>query len=444
MKVNYQGLWSFSAALAGLLFGFDTVVISGANLPIQMLWETSPWFHGFFIMSMALWGTVFGALFGGWPCQKYGRKNTLIWIGVLYTLSALGSAFAPDPYSFSFFRFIGGLGVGASTVACPMYVAEISTSANRGRLVALYQFNIVLGILLAYLSNFLLDGFDGVNDWRWMLGVEAIPALIYTFLVIPLPKSPRWLMVVKKDIKSAREVLLRFGDPNVEQTLSEMTLSDNVDNGTWKSVLTEYKKPMGLAFLIAFFNQFSGINFVLYFAPQIFEIAGLATSDSLSGSIYIGLVNLVFTVLGVYLIDRLGRRTLIVIGSIGYILSLGGIAISFYSQLSSVSLLLFIMMFIASHAVGQGAVIWVYIAEIFPNQLRSLGQSWGTGVHWVLAALITLVSPAVINAFSDMTWGIFSGFAIMMCFQLLFALFWMPETKSKSLEQIMEMMRVKS
>lgn len=436
MKTGNQNLWSFTASLAGFLFGFDTVVISGANLPIKELWETSPLFHGTFIMSMALWGTVAGSLLGGIPAQRIGRKNTLIWIGALYFVSAVGSAFAPDPYSFSFFRFIGGLGVGASTVAGPMYISEISNPKNRGKLVALYQFNIVLGILIAFFSNYLLKGVGGAIDWRLMLGIEALPAAIYFTAVFFIPKSPRWLITVKQDEEGARKVLEKMGIENVEEELQQIEAAEESVEKTGESFFRKYKKPLILAFLIAFFNQLSGINFVLYYAPEILEMAGLAAKESLFNSIAIGGVNLLFTFVGLYLIDRAGRRQLIIIGSVGYILSLLMITLSFYADLGSGILLASIMAFIASHAMGQGAVIWVFIAEIFPNHARAFGTSWGTGTHWVFAALITLLGPVVIDIFKENPWPIFVIFAGTMVFQLLFALFMMPETKGVSLEDI--------
>lgn len=442
LKNNSQALWSFTASLAGFLFGFDTVVISGANLPIKELWQTSPWFHGTFIMSMALWGTVVGSLFGGIPSQKLGRKQTLIWIGALYFISALGSAMASDPYSFSFFRFIGGLGVGASTVAGPMYISEISTSKNRGKLVALYQFNLVLGILIAFISNFLLEGFDGERDWRWMLGVEAIPAAIYFVAVFGVPKSPRWLITERNDEAQAKEILTKMGVENVDQEIAQIKKADEQEEGHKESFFKTYKTPLILAFLVAFFNQLSGINFVLYYAPEILSMTGLAAKESLFNSIAIGGINLIFTFVGLYLIDRAGRKQLLIIGSIGYIVSLLVIALSFYAGLSSTVLLVAIMAFIASHAVGQGAVIWVFIAEIFPNHARAFGTSWGTGTHWVFAALITLLGPVVIDLFSDNPYPIFIFFAGMMVLQLIFAVTMMPETKGVSLEEIQKKLKI--
>jgi len=432
---------SLTAALSGFLFGFDTVVISGANLPIKELWDTSPWFHGTFIMSMALWGTVVGSLLGGIPCDRFGRKKTLFWIGILYAASALGSGIATDPYMFSFFRFIGGLGVGASSVAAPIYISEISSPENRGKLGGMYQFNLVLGILIAFISNYLLQGFGGDSDWRWMLGVEAIPALIYTLLVMSIPNSPRWLVLQKGDNEGALNTLkLIYTDEQAHKKLDDIKAHNPVSAKKEKLFSGNYKTPLILAFLIAFFNQLSGINFVLYYAPEILERAGLAAQESLFSSISIGIVNLIFTFVGVWLIDRLGRKQLMKIGSIGYIISLGMVGWCFYTGASSVLLLTFILVFIASHAIGQGAVIWVFISEIFPNRVRAFGQSWGTGTHWVFAAIITLITPIFLDAdkgiFKDNPWPIFMFFAGMMVLQLLFVLFMMPETKGISLEEL--------
>lgn len=432
---------SLIAALAGFLFGFDTVVISGANLPIKALWNTSPLFHGMFIMSMALWGTVAGSLLGGIPCDRLGRKKTLFWIGILYFLSAIGSGLATDPYTFSFFRFVGGVGVGASSVAAPIYISEISTSENRGRLVAFYQFNIVFGIFIAFISNYLLKGFDGANDWRWMLAIEAIPASIYTLLVLGIPRSPRWLVIKKQDDKAALESLTRVASQGkAKEILSEIKAT--LGNAITKEKLfsSKFKIPLILAFLLAFFNQLSGINFVLYYAPEILEKAGLAAKESLFSSISIGVVNLVFTLIGIRLIDQLGRKKLMKIGSLGYIISLAMVGWCFYYQADATLLLSFVLLFIASHAIGQGAVIWVFISEIFPNTVRAYGQAWGTGVHWVFAAIITLITPIFLDStdgiFKDNPWPIFIFFSCMMVLQLLFVLFMMPETKGISLEDL--------
>ncbi len=433
--------WSITVALSGFLFGFDTVVISGANLPIKELWHTSPLFHGFFIMSMALWGTVLGSLTAGIPCDKLGRKKTLFWIGVLFFVSAIGSAFAPDPYTFSFFRFVGGIGVGASSVAAPTYISEISSPKNRGKLGALYQFNLVLGILIAFFSNYALQGFQGDKDWRWMLGVEAIPAFLYTIFVMNVPNSPRWLLYKKGDDQKALAILKKIFDPRIAQDKLEEIKADlaNTANDV-KLFSRRFRYPLMLAFLIAFFNQWSGINFILYYAPEILEKAGLGEGQSLFSSIGIGVINLIFTFVGVGLIDRLGRRQLMYIGSFGYIISLIAVAYCFYTTASPVILLTFILIFIASHAVGQGAVIWVFISEIFPNKVRSYGQSWGTGTHWVCAASITLLTPVFLDSesgiFKDNPWPIFAFFAFMMVLQLMFVKFLMPETKGISLEEL--------
>ena len=443
MNNNKLFQWSVVAALAGFIFGFDTVVISGANQPIKELWHTSPWFHGFFIMSMALWGTVAGAIFGGIPTEKFGRKKTLLWIGILFAVSAFGSALAPDPYTFSFFRFIGGIGIGVSSVAAPVYISEISTPATRGRLSAMYQFNIVFGILIAFLSNYFLEGVGGDNDWRWMLGVLAIPSVIYTVMVMGVPESPRWLITKKNDFIKAKDVLTQIGVADADAEISSIITSNQHEAAINKSsrfFSSKHNKIIWLAFMIAFFNQLSGINFILYYAPEILSLSGLAEKDSLLNSIAIGGTNLIFTFVGLYLIDRLGRKTLLIIGSLGYILSLSLVAWSFYSQSSPAFLMTFLLIFIAAHAIGQGAVIWVFLSEIFPNKIRATGQSFGASVHWVFAAIITLITPVFLDKTSgivgDKPWVIFVFFAGMMVLQLIWVLTKMPETKGVSLEEL--------
>jgi len=424
--------WSVTVALAGFLFGFDTAVISGADQPIQELWQLNDLFHGVFIMSMALWGTVIGAFFGGIPCNLYGRKKTLIWIGVLFLVSALGSAIAPDPYTFSAFRFIGGLGVGASSVAAPIYISEIAPRIKRGRLVALYQFMIVLGILIAFVSNWLI-GDSSPNAWRFMIGIEAIPAALYLLMIFTVPESPRWLVVYKHNYGAAKSILAQLNpDRNVEELLSEIRDSETISStaSIWSP---KYKTIVLLAFGIAFFNQLSGINFIIYYAPRILETTGAGASSALLSTAGIGLVNLVFTLLGMYLIDRVGRKSLMIIGSLGYILSLALVSKAFFTEaFTGVPVLLFL--FVGAHAIGQGAVIWVFISEIFPNQLRANGQAFGSFTHWIFAATITLLMPYVLNTFSG--GPIFGFFAIMMVLQLLFVLFLMPETKGISLEDL--------
>jgi sugar porter (SP) family MFS transporter len=433
--------WSITVALAGFLFGFDTVVISGANQPIQELWETSPLFHGTFIMSMALWGTVIGSLLGGIPTKKLGRKKTLFWIGILFFISAIGCALSQDPYLFSFFRLIGGIGVGISSVAAPIYISEITAASNRGKLTALYQFCIVFGILIAFVSNWLLKDFDGANDWRWMLGVEAIPALLYTLMVTQVPNSPRWLALQKKDDAGALEVLTKiYGSQEAPLKLKEIKSAVTESDRKEGLFQKKYSRVLWLGFMIALFNQLSGINFVLYYAPQILEQAGLGGAESLFNSIAIGIVNLVFTLIGVRLIDKLGRKQLIIIGSIGYIVSLVMVGLCFQMELSPTLLLTFICLFVASHAIGQGAVIWVFLSEIYPNRVRAYGQSWGTSTHWVFAAIITLITPFFIDETAgimrDNLWNIYYFFAAMMVLQLLWAITKMPETKGVSLETL--------
>ena len=431
---------SLTAALAGFIFGFDMVVISGADKAIQELWQTSPWFHGFFIMSMALWGTVIGSIFGGAPTEKYGRKKILMLVGVLFTLSSVGSALSNDPYLFSFFRLLGGIGIGISSVAAPTYISEISTARSRGRLVAMYQFNIVFGILIAYLSNYFLQGIGGENDWRWMLGVMTIPSLIYSLMVLGIPESPRWLIAKKQDSEGAKKVMSALGMEDVDAVMASIASPSSDKNSATPFLSSKHRRIIMLAFMVAFFNQVSGINFILYYAPRILAAAGLAEQESLLNSIAIGGTNLIFTFVGLYLIDRLGRKTLLILGSLGYIVSLCMVAYAFYAAASPGFLLFFLLLFIASHAVGQGAVIWVFISEIFPNHIRAKGQALGASVHWVFAALITLVAPVFIDdkegIFKDNPWPIFAFFAAMMAWQLIWVLTKVPETKGVSLEQL--------
>ncbi|MBD3626761.1 sugar porter family MFS transporter [Cyclobacterium sp.] len=438
MKINSYVLFlSLVAALGGFLFGFDTAVISGAERQIQEVWNLSDWSHGLAV-AIALYGTVIGALFGGIPADRYGRKTSLIWIGVLYFISALGSAVAPEVNSFMFFRFIGGIGVGASSVVAPMYISEISPAKNRGQLVALFQFNLVFGILVAYFSNYLIDISITVSSWRWMLGVEAIPALIYTLLVLKVPQSPRWLIAKKDDFEKAEKILQKTDPEGVDEAirlaLEEKKLT-RVKVGFMALFHSKYIKITMLAILIALFNQLSGINAIIYFAPRIFEMAGISAESALLSTVGIGAVNMVATLFGLYLIDRIGRKKLMYMGSVGYIISLILIAYSFSGgQISSAFLPIFVFMFIASHAIGQGAVIWVFISEIFPNELRAYGQSIGSFTHWILAAIIANVFPLLANQFGPVI--IFGFFALMMVLQLLWVTFKMPETKGRSLEEI--------
>lgn len=426
-------VWSITVALAGFLFGFDTVVISGADKQLQALWNSSDSFHGWVVISSALWGTVLGALFAGYPTNTFGRKNTLIWIGILFSISAIGSAFSNDPITFAVFRFLGGIGVGVSTIAAPAYISEISPAEKRGKLVGFYQFSLVFGILIAFLSNFMLSGL-GENAWRWMVGVEGIPAVIYTLFVCTVPKSPRWL-ILQHRIEEAKSVL-RLIDPNqdIDKTVSLIQQNDR-DTIQGESIfMKKYRFPLLLAFLIAFFNQVSGINAFLYYAPRIFEEAGLGESTALLSSVGIGVTNMLFTLLGINLIDRLGRKQLMYIGSFGYIVSLSLVACAFFLEWDGIAVPIFLFLFIAAHAIGQGSVIWVFISEIFPNHLRGSGQSFGCSVHWILAAAIPAAIPFL---FSTIGAGVvFAFFAAMMVLQLLWVHFMMPETKGISLEEL--------
>lgn len=426
-------IWSITAALAGFLFGFDTVVISGAEKKLQLLWGSSDMFHGTVVIGMALWGTVIGAFFGGIPTNKLGRKTTLVWIGILYTVSALGSAFANDPITFAVFRLIGGLGVGASTIAAPAYISEIAPAKDRGKLVGLYQFNIVFGILVAFLSNYLLNNI-GDNAWRWMMGIEAIPAAMYTLFVLTVPKSPRWLLTKYRNSEAVS--VLKIINPNQDPEKLMMGIKNEMENTVPNEniFLKKYRYPLILAFLIAFFNQLSGINALLYYAPRILAEAGLEESSALLSSIGVGVTNLLFTLLGIFLIDRLGRKQLMYICSCGYIISLSLVSAAFFLNWEGSFMPFFLFLFIAAHAIGQGTVIWVFISEIFPNHLRGSGQSFGSSVHWVLAAVVPSLVPVL---FSTIGAGmVFLIFAIMMVFQLLFVAFMMPETKGVPLEEL--------
>jgi sugar porter (SP) family MFS transporter len=429
-------IWSIVSSLAGFLFGFDTVVISGAEKTIQQLWGLSAGMHGVAIAS-ALYGTVLGAMCGGWPTDRLGRKPTLFWIGLLYFVSAVWSGLASDVWSFIVARFIGGLGVGISTVASPLYISEISPPAARGRLAGLFQFNIVLGILAAFLSNYLLEGVQ--NDWRWMLGAEAFPAFAYTLACLAIPESPRWLLLKNTEAsrQQARSVLLRMSPhatpEELDTTAARIVAASQPTQGSSAAAAASLRRPLILAFLIAFFNQFSGINAILYFAPRIFELAGMGEKSALLQSIGIGITNLVFTFVGLWLIDRLGRRTLLVIGSLGYIVSLGLCAWAFATG-SFAIVPACIFAFIAAHAIGQGAVIWVFIAEIFPDAYRATGQAIGCATHWIIAALLTTIFPALVTQFAPST--VFGFFCGMMVLQLVWVLTMVPETKGVPLEEI--------
>jgi len=433
--------WSLTSALAGFLFGFDTVVISGAEKTIQSLWGLSPGLHGI-AMASALYGTVVGALAGGWPADRFGRKATLLWIGILYLIGAIGSGLATNVSLFIAARVIGGLGIGISTVVAPMYISEIAPPKYRGRLAGMFQFNIVFGILIAFVSNALLAGI-GENAWRWMLGVAAFPSLIYSLFCFGLPESPRWLLTRKGDREGGLKILQRI-EPEASKAAIEAEADEIVAASSKKGSSSRFwtirlRKPILLAILIAFFNQMSGINAILYFAPRIFELTGLAAKAALLQSIGIGLTNLVFTFVGLWLIDRLGRRTLLYLGSFGYIASLGMAAWAFFTAHYSI-VPACIFAFIAAHAIGQGAVIWVFISEIFPNRQRAEGQTLGCFTHWVFAALLTTFFPRMVSSFPP--GYVFSFFAGMMVLQLIWVKTMVPETKGVPLEQIQRQMGI--
>ncbi len=428
-------LWSVVSALAGFLFGFDTVVISGAEKTIQALWELSPAMHGL-AMGAALWGTVLGSLIGSWPTDRFGRKRTLLCIGTLFLVGSLWSAFATEVYSFMIARFLGGIAIGVSTVAAPLYISEISPPGSRGRLAGMFQFNIVFGILMAFVSNSLFAGM-GEHAWRWMLGIMAVPSVIYTAACFIIPESPRWLLSRKGDRAAGLKVLKlispRATTAELEASANAMTAAaaeTGSARGFWRAGM---RVPILIAFLAAFFNQLSGINAILYFAPRIFELTGLKHEAALLQSVGIGATNLVFTFVGLWLIDRLGRRTLLYIGSFGYIASLGLCSWAFYNEYFSI-VPGCIFGFIAAHAVGQGAVLWVLISEVFPDKYRAMGQSLGSFTHWIFAALLTTFFPEMVTSFAP--GDVFRFFCFMMVLHLLWVKFMVPETKGRSLEEI--------
>jgi sugar porter (SP) family MFS transporter len=444
------------AALGGLLFGFDTAVISGTTDDLQRVFHLDQmWLGqsgGFWLgatVAVALVGTVIGSLVVGRPADRVGRRATLMWMGVFYIVSAVGCGLAWDWASFNFFRFLGGLGVGGASVVCPMYIAEISPARLRGRLVAVQQFNIVLGILLAYLSNYLIARLDlGENTWRWMFGVEAIPAAAFLLLLFTVPRSPRWL-VAQSRTDEARSVLAQLGTDHgsVDEELGAIQQSLDVEHHILAEPLfqAKYRSPILLAVAIAMFNQLSGINALMYYAPDIFEMAGAGEDSALLQSVIVGVTNLVFTVLALSVIDWFGRRTLMLVGSVGYIVSLSATAWAYYTYGKDFTpaggrvVLVSLLVFIASHAFGQGAVIWVFISEIFPNRIRARGQALGSFTHWIMAAGISWSFPVFAEASGA---HVFAFYAVMMIMQLVWVIFWMPETKGVPLEEIQKRLHI--
>jgi sugar porter (SP) family MFS transporter len=430
------------AALGGLLFGFDTAVISGTTEALVSVYGLSGFGLGFTVAS-ALIGTILGSMVVGQPTDAFGRRWVLFAIAALYFVSAVGTALAWDWWSLLFFRFVGGIGVGGASVVSPLYIAEISPAALRGRLVAATQFNIVLGILLAFFSNYLLAQMDlGANEWRWMFGVEAFPAAAFFLLLFLTPQSPRWL-VARGRVEEARAVLARLGTDagSVDGEAKAIEASLDLEHHRLEEPLFQaaYRGPILLAIAIAAFNQLSGINALMYYAPAIFRMAGAGQGSALLQSVLVGGTNLVFTMAAMAIIDRFGRRNLMIVGSIGYIASLSATAWAFYSYgtdftpAGSVVVLASLLVFIASHAFGQGAVIWVFISEIFPNRVRARGQALGSFTHWLMAAAISWTFPMIAEASGGHA---FAFYAAMMVVQLVWVLRVMPETKGVPLEDI--------
>jgi MFS transporter, SP family, arabinose:H+ symporter len=436
MNTRRVFVWSLIIALGGFLFGLDTAVISGAEQRIQVLWDLNVFEHGLTV-SIALIGTVMGAMLGGIPSDKIGRKKTLFWIAVLFLVSAVGSALAIDWFTFLLFRFIGGLGIGCSSVTAPMYISELSPASHRGRFVAMFQFNVVLGILIAFLSNYLLQDI-GENSWRWMLGVQAFPATMFLVLILFIPESPRWLIVKKGLYEDAKETLKKINPLTAESEFLSIQLSREPQNGASKRTRlfsSKYSFPVILAILFAVFNQVSGINAIIYYAPRIFEMTGIGTDSALLSTVGLGLVNFMFTLLAMNFIDRYGRRTLMYIGSVGVIITLALVASSFYTQNFSGYLVpVYLFIYIAFFAFSQGAVIWVFISEIFPNEVRAKGQALGSFTHWLMASVIAFTFPWIADTLGG--GNTFMLFSVMMVLQLLFVWRIMPETKGKSLEQL--------
>ncbi len=430
------------AALGGFLFGFDTAVISGVEGSLETIFELSRFWLGFTV-AIALIGTAAGALFISRPGDYFGRKKVMIGLAVLYTLSAIGSALSQSWYGLLVFRFIGGLAVGGSSVMAPMYIAEISPARSRGRLVAVFQFNVVTGIMVAFLSNWLIDTYAENYSWRWMLGIMAIPSLIYFGLLFFVPNSPRWL-VLKKRTAEAEEVLKKCGSSDVQAEINDIVESLKVElNGVKEKFFTgKYRIPIFAAVMVAIFNQLTGINAVMYYAPRIFEMAEVSRNIALLQSVAIGFTNMVFTLIAMSIIDRYGRKTLLIIGSVGMAFFLGMVARSFYIQdFEGYAVLIYLLGYIAFFAFSQGAVIWVFISEIFPNKVRARGQSLGSFTHWAMAALVSLTFPILAKSVGGGTSFMFFG--VMMVLQFFYVLRFIPETRGKSLEQIQKELKIK-
>ena len=431
--LSYPVRIALIAALGGFLFGFETVVISGAEETLQKLWSLGKFAHGFTVASSLL-GTVLGSLIAGAPANKYGRKRVLQVISLLFIAAALGCAFVSAWGLFICFRIIGGLAVGASSVIAPMYISEISPASMRGRLAGSFQVNIVLGIMVAYLTNYLFTHLELAESWRWMLGVMVVPSLLFAILLLSIPESPRWLILNNQE-DAALPILKRLGEANINATVA--AIRESVKAHQESLFQRRYSKPILYAMLLAMFNQLSGINAILYYAPHIFELAGFSKAQSFSQPIFVGTANLVFTLLAMTVIDKFGRKTLLIIGSIGTMIFLGLTAWVFHNTPTGDKHLLFYLIgFIAFFAFSQGAVIWVFISEIFPNAVRSKGGSFGSSTHWIMAAIIAWVFPVIFQSSKDGLYYSFLFFTIMMFLQLIFIWRVMPETKGRTLEEI--------
>ena len=431
--LSYPVRIALIAALGGFLFGFETVVISGAEQTLQKLWSLSKFAHGFTVASSLL-GTVVGALIAGAPAKRYGRKKTLQVIAGMFVVAALGCALVSQWGVFILFRIIGGIAVGASSVIAPMYISEIAPAALRGRLAGSFQVNIVLGIMIAYLTNYIVTRLQLPDAWRWMLGVMVVPSILFFILLPAIPESPRWLILNNRE-GEALPILQRLGEANTSAAIT--TIRESVKEHRESLFQARYSKPIVYAMLLAMFNQLSGINAILYYAPRLFKMAGFSESESFSLPVYVGAANLLFTLLAMTVIDKFGRKTLLIIGSLGTMLFLGLTATSFSGEHHGNSYLLFYLIgFIAFFAFSQGAVIWVFISEIFPNAVRSQGGSLGSTTHWVMAAIISWIFPVIFESYTTGIFWSFVFFTVMMLLQLIFISRVMPETKGRTLEEI--------
>ncbi|MGZ3922274.1 MAG: sugar porter family MFS transporter [Flavisolibacter sp.] len=440
VRTGYPLRIALIAALGGLLFGFEVSVISGAEKTIQQLWSLSSGWLGFTVAS-SLIGTVIGSVIVGLPAQRYGRKKVLTTIALMYLVASIGCGLAQVWILFITFRFIGGIAVGASSVVGPMYISEIAPANQRGRLAGLFQVNIVAGILIAYLTNYFLSGI-GEDAWRWMLGIMAVPSILFAVLVRTIPESPRWLVLNNRD-EEARKIFSKLGEEHAveviqeEHQLSKSGIRESLFNG-------KYNKPILYAMLLAMFNQLSGINAIIYYAPRIFEMAGFNKADAFQQSVYIGLANFLFTILAMSVIDKFGRKKLLLVGATGMIVCLALTAMAFSNpEHTSSSVIFYLVGFIAFFAFSQGAVIWVFISEIFPNSVRSQGGSLGSFTHWIMAAIISWTFPMVVEGSKMGGFYSFIFYGLMMVFSFLFIWHVMPETKGKSLEEIQKHLGIK-